>query len=156
MSDTYYNPLDLAELSSTPANPASGFRRIYSKADGKLYQKNSVGVESSLDSLLANTSASPVAGGTTTIDLSITNDFSIVMPSGNITIALSNATNARRFIISITQDSIGGRTVTWFTTIKWANGIIPTLTTTSNKRDVFGFIVTSTGQYDGFVIGLNI
>ena len=98
----------------------------------------------------------PSGGGTATLDLSLANEHRITMPAGNITIALSNDTNAQKFIVSITQDSIGSRTVTWFSTIKWAGGSAPTLTTTANKRDTFGFIRTGSGTYDGFVIGQNL
>lgn len=99
---------------------------------------------------------SPSGGGTATLDLSLANEHRITMPAGNITIALSNDTNSQRFIVSITQDSSGSRTVTWFTTIKWAGGTPPTLTTTASKRDTFGFIRTGSATYDGFIIGQNI
>lgn len=99
---------------------------------------------------------SPAGAGTATLDLSLSNQHQITMPAGNITIALSNDTNSQPFTVSITQDSVGSRTVTWFTTIKWAGGSAPTLTTTALKRDTFGFIRTGSGTYDGFVIGQNI
>lgn len=98
----------------------------------------------------------PAGAGTATLDLSLANEHRITMPAGNITIALSNDTNAQKFIVSITQDSGGSRTVTWFTTIKWAGGSAPTLTTTANKRDTFGFIRSGSGTYDGFVVGQNV
>jgi hypothetical protein len=98
----------------------------------------------------------PSAAGTATLDLALGNDHSITMPAGNITIALSHEKTGLKFIVAITQDSGGSRTVTWFTTIKWAGGAAPTLTTTANKRDVFGFRVTGSGTYDGFVIGQNL
>lgn len=98
----------------------------------------------------------PSAAATATLDLSLSNQNRITMPAGNITIALSNSTLWQNFMIAITQDSGGSRTVTWFTTIKWAGGSPPTLTTTANKRDVFGFTRTGSGTYDGFVIGQNI
>lgn len=98
----------------------------------------------------------PAGGATATLDLSLANQNYITMPAGNITIALSNDTNNQVFLVSITQDAIGSRTVTWFSTIRWATGTVPTLTTTANKRDVFGFIRTGTGTYDGFIIGQNI
>lgn len=101
-------------------------------------------------------SYTPSIGGTATLDLSLGNDHRITMPAGNITIALSNEQVGQKFLISITQDSVGSRTVTWFATIKWAGGSAPTLTTTANKRDTFGFIVTSSGNYDGFVVGQNL
>lgn len=99
---------------------------------------------------------SPSSSATATLDLSLSNQHYITMPAGNITIALSNSSANQIFIVSITQDSGGSRTVTWFSTIKWAGGSAPTLTTTASKRDTFGFIRTGSGTYDGFVIGQNI
>ncbi len=94
----------------------------------------------------------PAAAGTATLDLALSNEHQITMPAGNITIAISNAAVGQKFIVSITQDSVGSRTVTWFTTIRWFD-TAPTLTTTASKRDTFGFIVTGTNTYDGFIIG---
>jgi hypothetical protein len=99
---------------------------------------------------------SPSPAGTATLDCSLANEHRITMPAGNITIAVSNDTNAQKFIVSILQDGTGSRTVTWFSTIRWAGGTTPTLTTTASKRDTFGFIRTGSGTYDGFVIGQNI
>jgi hypothetical protein len=96
---------------------------------------------------------SPAGGATATLDVSLNVEHRITMPAGNITIAISNEVNGMKFLISILQDATGSRTVTWFTTIRWADGSAPTLTTTASKRDIFGFIVTGTDTYDGFVIG---
>lgn len=60
------------------------------------------------------------------------------------------------FILRIGQDGTGGRTVTWFSTIKWADGVVPTLTSTASKTDVFGFLCTASGVYDGFIVGQNL
>lgn len=98
----------------------------------------------------------PDAAGTATLDLSTGNEHRITMPAGNITIAVSNEVSGQKFIVSLLQDSGGSRTVTWFDTIRWAGGSAPTLTATGSKRDVFGFIVTGTDTYDGFVVGQNI
>lgn len=75
---------------------------------------------------------------------------------GNRVLALSNVGAGQAFIIALTQDGTGSRTVTWFSTIRWADGSAPTLTTTLNKRDVLGFIQTGTDTYDGFVVGQNL
>jgi len=76
--------------------------------------------------------------------------------TGNATLAVSNVSVGQIFIIELAQDSTGSRTVTWWSTIKWAGGTAPTLTTTANKKDVFGFRCTSSGNYDGYIIGQNI
>lgn len=94
-------------------------------------------------------------GATITFDLSTSNVHTVVL-GGARTLALSNVTVGQSFVIRLVQDGTGGRTVTWFSTIKWANGTTPTLTSTLNKTDVFGFICTSSGNYDGFVIGQNL
>ena len=98
----------------------------------------------------------PAGGATATLDLSLSNDHRITMPAGNITIALSNVTAGEKFIIEITQDGVGSRTVTWFTTIAWAGGSAPTLTTTASKTDVFGFIATGSTTFQGFIVGQSI
>lgn len=98
----------------------------------------------------------PSASGTATLDLSLANQHYITMPAGNITVALTNDTNNQIFYVSVTQDGVGSRTVTWFTTIKWAGGSAPVLTTTASKRDTFIFVRTGSGTYDGFVVGQSI
>lgn len=99
----------------------------------------------------------PSAAGTATLDLSKGNVHHITMPAGNITIAISNSTAGQCIILRILQDGTGSRTVTWFTTIKWAGGSTPTLTTAASKADTFGFEVTTAGSaYDGFIVGQNI
>lgn len=99
---------------------------------------------------------SPSVAGTATLDLSVSKNHDITMPAGNITIAVANETNGQIFTVRILQDSVGSRTVTWFTTIKWSGGAAPTLITTANKADTLIFRVTGTDTYDGFVVGTNI
>ena len=94
-------------------------------------------------------------GSTITFDLNAANTHTVTL-GGNRTLALSNVDAGQKFIIRLVQDGTGSRTVTWFSTIKWPGGTTPTLTTTANKTDVFGFICTSAGNYDGFVVGLNL
>jgi hypothetical protein len=101
-------------------------------------------------------SYSPSAAGTATLDCSLSNIHKITMPAGNITIALSNISIGQIIKIDITQDATGSRIVTWFTTIRWAGGLEPTLTTTANKRDSIGIECTGSGTYDGYVIGQGI
>ncbi len=103
--------------------------------------------------LKTNTTVSD--GATITFDLSLGNVFTTTM-AGNRTLAISNATVDQVFILRLVQDATGTRVPTFFTTIKWPAGTAPTLTTTANKTDVFGFIVTGVGTYDGFIIGQNL
>src|SRR3990167_4090176 len=92
---------------------------------------------------------------TITFNLATTNRHRVTL-GGNRTLALSNGTVGQTFLIRLLQDGTGTRTVTWFSTILWAGGSAPTLTTTINKADSFLFICTSAGNYDGHVIPQNI
>lgn len=98
----------------------------------------------------------PAGGATATLDVADVSVHVITMPAGNITIAISNETAGQYFAIEIIQDAVGGRTVTWFSTIKWVDGAAPTLTTTADKKDSFVFRCTGTDTYDGYIVGQNI
>ena len=97
----------------------------------------------------------PSAAGTAYLNLKKSNHHAITMPAGNITISVGGSSNYQRFTVSILQDGTGSRLVTWFSTIRWAGGAAPTLTTTANKRDTFEFLRTGVDTYDGFIIGQN-
>jgi len=102
------------------------------------------------------TSYSPAGGATVTLNLNVSRHHDIIMPAGNITIAVEGEANGMVFTVRILQDGGGSRTVTWFSTIKWSDSAVaPTLTTTADKADTFIFRVTSADNYDGFVVGLN-
>ena len=95
-------------------------------------------------------------GTTITFDLNTSNIFSVTLGATGRTLAVSNATVGQCFIIRLVQGGSGSNTVTWFSTIKWAAGVTPVLTTTLNKTDVFGFICTSAGNFDGFTVDKNL
>lgn len=97
-------------------------------------------------------------GATVTFDLSNTTKTNVrtVTLGGNRTLALSNVSVGQVFIIRLVQDATGSRTVTWWPTIKWPGGSAPTLSTGANRVDVFGFICTGSGTYDGFFLGFDL
>jgi len=93
-------------------------------------------------------------GATVTFDLDEGAKQRLIL-TGNATLALSNVSAAKVFLIRLTQDATGGRTVTWWSGISWDDGVAPTLSTGANKTDVFGFVETDTGAYDGFIMKTN-
>jgi hypothetical protein len=95
-------------------------------------------------------------GATITFDLNTSNIFSVTLGASGRTLALSNETVGQCFIIRLIQGGSGSNLVTFFTTIKWSQGVTPVLTTTLNKTDVFGFICTSAGNFDGFIVGQDL
>lgn len=97
-------------------------------------------------------------GATVTFDLSdkTKGSWRYVTLGGNRTLALSNVSVGQRFVIELIQDGTGSRTVTWFSGISWPANVVPTLTTTASKRDVFCFICTASNTYLGFIAGQNL
>jgi hypothetical protein len=111
------------------------------------------------DVLLAtNYFATDTDGGTVTFDLGdvTKGNCRTVTLGGNRTLALSNVSTGQRFVLALKQDATGSRTVTWFSGILWPAAVVPTLTTTPAKYDVFGFICIGAGSYLGVVIGQNM
>lgn len=94
-------------------------------------------------------------GATVTFDLDNSAIQEVVL-EGNRTLAVSNMTAGQVLIIRLVQDATGSRTVTWWSTIKWADNVAPTLTTTATKTDLIGILCTGSGTYDGAVIVQNI
>jgi len=80
---------------------------------------------------------------TVTLDLNAGFNFSIAM-TGNLTLA--NPTNAKpgqSGIISLTQDGTGGRTTTFGSNFKFANGVAPTFDTAANRVNIVSYTVVS-------------
>ena len=76
------------------------------------------------------------AGGTMTPDFSVSNSCQATFGAGNLTGA--NPTNVKAgqfYIIELTQDGVGSRTVTWNNAFDWGSVGAPTLTTTASKTD---------------------
>ena len=92
---------------------------------------------------------------TVTFNMAASNVHTVVL-GGNRTLAVSNTSVGQPFILRLVQDGTGSRTVTWFSTLKWAGGTAPTLTTTASKTDVFGFLCTSANNYDAYIVGQNL
>lgn len=73
-------------------------------------------------------------GATIALDWDNGNVQSVTL-GGNRTFTFANPKDGGRYVIVLTQDGTGSRTVTW-PTIKWQGGSAPTLTTTAAKKDI--------------------
>jgi hypothetical protein len=89
------------------------------------------------------------------IDLSTGNFFTKTI-SGATTLTVSNiptSGNAASFILDLTNG--GSATITWWSGVKWAGGVAPTLT--SAGRDALGFFTHDAGtNWSGLVLGKDI
>ena len=89
------------------------------------------------------TNSPSVSAGAVTFNCALADIFATTLVTGTPTaITMSNA-RAGSYVIRLKQSAGGSATVTWSTTIVWAGGSAPTLTTTGNYSDIITLI------YDG-------
>lgn len=97
--------------------------------------------------------------GSVTTTLTVNTDLGDIHTAtlgGNATASFTNPEASCAFILILTQDGTGSRTVTWPAAVKWAGGTTPTLTTTAAKKDIFSFFTPDSGtNWYGFVCGQN-
>jgi hypothetical protein len=86
------------------------------------------------------------------------NRHTITLSDSTTSAYVANATVGQAFLIRAVQDATGSRLVSWFpgSTVRWPAATTPTLTTTANKADVFGFLTIAASSYDGFIVGQNL
>ncbi len=89
------------------------------------------------------------SGSSQTIDWNNGNTQHITL-TANCTLTFSNGISGRKYTLIVKQDGSGSRTITWPASVRWSGGTAPTLTTTANRTDYFGFIYNSVDStYDG-------
>lgn len=86
-------------------------------------------------------------------DLNVGNSANITI-AGNRAIAAPINMKVGTFILEITQDAVGGRTVTWDPVFKFPAGVKPVLSTAANAVDLFSFYCNGTTMYGSYVRGL--
>lgn len=85
-------------------------------------------------------------GATIAIDWNNGNVQGVTL-AGNRAITFSNPKAGARYLIALTQDGTGTRTITSWPTIKWQGGSAPTLTTTINKTDLITIVYDGTDYF---------
>jgi hypothetical protein len=120
------------------STPATGLQ-VYNTTDNTPQVYDGTGYQILGTSVVTAT----VSAGATTLSCDNGNIFALTLVNGTPTaITLSNA-RAGSYVVNLKQPAGGSATVTWATTIVWAGGTAPTLTTTANYLDVITLI------YDG-------
>lgn len=95
-----------------------------------------------------------VYGSTITFDISVSKTHLVTL-TGSPIFAIANCPVGQSFVIRFTEDSSGGRTPTWFSTINWGNQN-PTTSFAANKSYAYAFLCTAENVYDGYIINENI
>jgi hypothetical protein len=111
-------------------------------------------------------------GAAVTVDWASGNFHNILLSAAVTKVQFLNATRGQKIIMRVTQDdsarafrhNAGWNNVNYSVTdshnatVRWAGSVIPTITTSVNHTDVYGFICTSANGrlFDGFIIGQDL
>jgi len=103
-------------------------------------------------------SSPTISSGTLTLNLETSNIFTVSLNAAITTLTISNppaSGSGGSFTLIFTADGTP-RSVTWPSSIKWAGGTAPTITSTSGKVDSFAFFTSDGGtNWQGYVGGQN-
>ena len=94
---------------------------------------------------------------TTAINWNNGNTQSITLAATPTTLTFANGQDGGKYTLIIKQDGTGSRTITWPASVRFPDGVAPTLTTTAAKTDYIGFIYNGVdSKYDAvaFMKGL--
>lgn len=98
-----------------------------------------------------------VTSDNTTVTFNLnTSKIHTVTLGGNRTLAVSNVSVGESFVVRLVQGSGGNKSVTWWSGIKWPGGQAPSLSLAEGSIDTFGFVCTSSGNYDGYFVGFGL
>ena len=84
---------------------------------------------------------------TIAVDFNVSQNHTVTV-AGNRTLTFANGKAGQTYSVSITQDATGSRLITWPSTVKWAGGSAPTLTTTAARADQIHFYFDGTYYRD--------
>jgi len=143
LSSTYFDSLDGTNLTGVAL----------------LASTNTFTARNDLKGYTETKATASISGGAVAYDLSTGATHFETALNANATVTFTNVPNPSNgvvaFTIKFTADGTV-RTLTWPAAVVWANGSIPTMTGTNNKRDVITFITYDAGTtWFGFVGGQN-
>jgi hypothetical protein len=105
-------------------------------------------------------SVSLTSGTSVTLDISQGSVFTITLAHNISTFTWSNPATSgdvSAFVLKVTQDGTGSRTIAFPAAVDFAGGTAPTLSTGANDVDVFVFFTVDAGtNYFGFTAGLDM
>jgi len=128
--------------------------------DGSIDRADKVTKKSTLQDY-AEKQTDVAATATTTLDIEDGNVFKLTQDTNITTLNFDNPSpsgNACSFTIIRVKDNSGtARTIAWPAAVKWANGgVAPVLSSSANAVDIFSFVTIDAGTtWYGFVGGVN-
>jgi len=127
-----------AELNTTILQAAAAVVRTAPVLEGEMNAgANSIGF----------TLQTATGDGSTTIDWTDGNKVKFTFGALNETLTFTDPSYSCAVQIILVQDSIGSRTITWPSGIKWAGKEEPELSTDPDSEDIISFVFDGTSYY---------
>lgn len=139
----------LTSGSSLPANTIVANSVIGVMHDGTNFQLVSGGQVTTLTNPTVTNYTETVfsANSSTAITLNLANGtFQNITLTNNTTITMPTATAGKSFVLLLSQDATGSRSVNW-STVSWPSSVAPAITSTANKKDLLSFFSDGTNWY---------
>jgi|TARA_R110000868_G_scaffold194692_1_gene440324 hypothetical protein len=103
--------------------------------------------------------APAISAGTLAIDLNSATVFDVSLNANITTFTITNIQLTGRtssFVLIFTADGTA-RSVTWPASFKWPNGVAPTITAASTKKDIYTFFTLDGGTtWQALITGQNL
>jgi len=129
--------------------------KLIGNAPNQVPTNADLGALAYVDTVVEDVEVVTSSSGAATIDLHKATNFTHTLTE-NVTYTFSNPAtsgNATAFTLKVVQDSTA-RTITWPTSVDWADATAPTLSSGNGAVDYFVFITTDGGTtYYGFTAG---
>ena len=139
------NYLDIATLGASEAS--------------KVLTANASGIVT-FNKAITEQSVALTSGAAVTLDISLGSVFTITLAHNITSFTWSNPATSgdvSAFVLKVTQDGTGSRTIAFPAAVDFAGGTAPTLSTGANDVDVFVFFTVDAGTtYYGFTAGLDM
>lgn len=157
-STTEINKLDGVTATTTEINYLD-ITTLGASEASKVLTANASGIVT-FNKAITEQSVSLTSGTSVTLDISQGSVFTITLAHNISTFTWSNPATSgdvSAFVLKVTQDGTGSRTIAFPAAVDFAGGTAPTLSTGANDVDVFVFFTVDAGTtYFGFTAGQDL
>ena len=157
-STTELNKLDGVTATTTEINYLD-ITTLGASEASKVLTANASGIVT-FNKAITEQSVSLTSGAAVTLDISLGSVFTITLAHNITSFTWSNPATSgdvSAFVLKVTQDGTGNRTIAFPAAVDFAGGTAPTLSTGANDVDVFVFFTVDAGTtYFGFTAGQDL
>lgn len=116
---------------------------------GRLYNNDNT-LQSEIDEINAGEVDNGNGGNSKTINFATGYAHKLTLDSNNCTLTFTGQKSGKVYSIFLIQDSTGGRTITWPSSVVWPGGVAPILSSGANKGDLVIFYYSGSKYFGSY------